>query len=201
VRRIVFLALLVASPALAQRAASPTVELEGKLSAATRDTLDAIVSAARARGLPTAPLVAKAAEGVLKQGDEARILRAVRNLATQLAASRELLRRDAAPGTLIAAASALQAGVTSAQLSRVIAAAPENDAELAVGFVTLADLVASTVSAESAVTSVEQLLQRRAPAAEMAAFRAAVARDIQAGRSPEDALATRTKAVVRSLQP
>ena len=104
-----------------------------------------------------------------------------------------------ATGTLVAAANALQAGVSTRALSRLAAASPRDDAALAIGFVTIADLVASNVPAEAAAASIEQLLERRAPEAEMTAFRSAVGRDIQAGRSPEDALATRTKAAVKTL--
>ena len=185
--------MLLSGAGLAQ---SPTAELEGKLSAATRDTLDRLIDSARVAGLPTLPLASKAAEGALKRVDEARILRAVRNLVRQLHTAREILPRRAGTGTLVAAANALQAGVSTRALSRLAAASPQDDAALAVGFVTIADLVASSVPAEAAAASIEQLLQRRAPEAEMAAFRSAVARDIQSGRSPEDALATRTKAVL-----
>ena len=183
----------------ASAAQSPTAELDGKLSSATRDTIDRLVDSARTAGLPTMPLVAKAAEGVLKRVDEARILRAVRNLVRQLHTARGVLSREAGTGTLVAAANALQAGVSTRALARLAAASPGDDAALAVGFVTIADLVASSVPAEAAAASIEQLLQRRAPEAELTALRSAVARDIQAGRSPEEALATRTKAVVQSL--
>ena len=194
--RVAVMTLLLASVAFGQ---SPTAELQGKLSSAARDTVDRIVDSARVAGLPTMPLVAKAAEGVLKRVDEARILSAVRNLATQLRVARGLLPRNGTAGTLVAAANALQAGVSTRALSRLAAAAPKDDAALAVAFVTLADLVASNVPADAAAVSIEQLLERRAPEADMAAFRSAVARDIQAGRSPEDALATRTKAAVKTL--
>jgi hypothetical protein len=187
--------IVMATAAMAQ---SPTAELEGKLSAATRDTLDRLIDSARVAGLPTLPLASKAAEGTLKRVDEARILRAVRNLVRQLHTAREILPRHAGTGTLVAAANALHAGVSTRALSRLAAASPQDDAALAIGFVTIADLVASSVPAEAAAASIEQLLQRRAPEAEMAAFRSAVARDIQAGRSPEDALATRTKAVLQA---
>lgn len=187
---------LMSAAAVAQ---SPTAELEGRISAATRDTIDRLIDSARAVGLPTGPIAAKAAEGVLKKVDDARIIRAVRNLVRQLATARTVLPRESGTGTLVAAANALQAGVSTRALARLAAASPENDAALAVGFVTLADLVASNVPPEAAASSIEQLLQRRAPETQMAALRSAVARDIQAGRSPEDALATRTKAVVQSL--
>jgi hypothetical protein len=190
------IAVALAGSAAAQ---SPTAELEGKLSVAARDTIDRLIDSARVAGLPTAPLVAKAAEGVLKRVDEPRIVRAVRSLTRQLSVARGILPRDAATGTLVAAANALQAGVSTRALSRLAAASPESDAALAVGFVTIADLVASSVPPDAAAASIEQLLQRQAPESEMAAFRSAVARDIQAGRSAEDALSTRTKAVVQSL--
>ena len=50
--------------------------LPDKLSRATRDSMTQVIEQAAAAGLPTAPLYAKAAEGVLKRAEESRILMA-----------------------------------------------------------------------------------------------------------------------------
>ena len=179
-------------------AQSPTAEFAHRLSAAARDSLDRLIDSARVEGLPVMPLTNKVAEGLLKRVDESRILLAVRGLRRHLATASMLVPRGTT-GTLGAAANALLAGASPRAIARLAAASPGNDAALAVGFVTLTDLVASNVPPEAAASSIEQLLQRGAPEAQMAALRSAVARDIQAGRSPEDALTTRTRAVVQSL--
>jgi hypothetical protein len=180
-------------------AAQVPLDWPARLSGATRDSLERVADSARAARLPVELLVAKSAEGVLKGADDARILRAVRGLARELGDARAALPVGATTATLAAGASALHAGV-SAQTLRRLAAAGADPADLAVGLVTVADLVAVRVPAEAAAASVEELLRRRAPEAELSAFRAGVAQDIAAGRSPESALTVRTQALVRILE-
>ena len=192
--RLAAVAALLATSELAAQA-----ELPPTLSRTTRDTLAHLVDSARTLSLPTEPLVAKASEGVLKRVSEERIILAVRTLLRRQADARALLPAGTPPGTLAAAVSALQAGVTHSTL-RKLAGSGASDADLAIAFVALADLVASRVPPEPAAASVEQLLVRRAPAAELESFRLSVAQDIAAGRTPESALATRTQALVRTLE-
>ena len=56
---------------------------------------------------------------------------------------------------------------------------------------TLADLIASSGPVGAATESVERLLRTGVADTELAAFRAAVARDIQNGSRPEEALRAR----------
>jgi hypothetical protein len=191
--------VLCASAASAQKREQARYEWPARLAGATRDTLTSLADSARAARLPAEALVAKAAEGVLKGADDVRILRAVRVLTRELADARGALPSNAPLGTLTAAASALHAGVSPEMLRRLSAAGGVDAAELGIAFVTLADLVASRVPADAASASIEQLLRHRAPESEMSAFRAAIAQDIQAGRAPEAALASRTQALVRTL--
>jgi hypothetical protein len=172
--------------------------LPARLSAATRDTLVRLIDSARVLRLPTDPLAARAAEGVLKGADDARIVRAVRSLVRELADARDALPPSASPATLAAGASALHAGVSPRALRRLASAGDGVDeADLAVALIALADLVASRVPPEAAASSIELLLKRRAPEAEITAFRAAVTRDILAGRPPEAALSVRARAIAR----
>jgi hypothetical protein len=165
--------------------------LPEKLSRETRDSMMLVINQAAAAGLPTDALYAKAAEGVLKRADDARILLAMRNLSRSLAAARASLPGAAAPGTIVAAASALQAGVEPGIIARYAAVSKGSEADLALAYVTLADLIASTVPAAAASRSVELLLRNGVREAELASFRAAVVRDIQSGAKPEDALKAR----------
>ena len=181
------LSVLVASQMAAQG-------LPEKLSRETRDSMQRVIDEAAVAGLPTMALYAKAAEGVLKRADDARILSAMRNLSRSLAEARAALKPGSDAATLVAAASALQAGVDREIIARYAAVSASN-ADLAVAFVTLADLVASSVPVTVAARSVEALLRSGVQEAELATFRASVVRDIQSGVKPEDAIRTRMPAV------
>jgi len=172
------------------------------LSAPTRDALRRLADSAQAAGLPAQVIVAKAAEGMLKGADEARIIRAARSLLVELMIARDVLPHGASLGMLTAAASAVHAGVSPQTVSRLIRSGESvraGEVDLSISLIALTDLVASKVPAESAANAVEQLLRRRAPEAELTAFRAAVAHDIASGESPQAALDSRTKALVRTL--
>lgn len=197
---LVAVAIGLPGKATAQRQQAGRLALPAELSVQTRDTLQLLSDSARSAGLPAEAIAVKAAEGVLKGADDARIIRAARSLLRELMIARDALPPAAPLGTLTAAASALHAGVSPQTLRRLARSSEgAQQSDLGVALVTLADLVASKVPAESAASSVEQLLRRSAPEAEMAAFRAAIARDIEAGRPPEAALQLRTRALVRSL--
>ena len=177
-----------------------------RLPANVEVVVNRLADSSRARGLPTDPLFAKAAEGVLKGADSTHIVDAVRRLLAELDAARSSLGACAGSGELVAAASALHAGVTPSQLARVAvggcgerrgnAAKPDR---LTMPLVVLADLVARRVSADVAVSSLETLLSRSAPDAEFASLRTAIERDIANGASPDAAMRTRSAAVARSL--
>lgn len=180
-------------PPRSERSAFPE-----QLSLRTRSELARVADSAAVLGLPRDALVAKASEGVLKGADEARIVRAVRLLVQELSLARAVLPTGVATGTLTAAASALHSGVAPDALRRVVAAgASSAESDLALAFVTLADLSASRVSADRAGRAVEQLLARHAPASDMVAFREAVVQDIVAGRTPDEALASQVRIFVR----
>ena len=116
-RRLDVTALLCAFM-LAPAFAGAQQSLPETLSRDTRDSLHAIIRQSAAARVPTEPLYAKAAEGVLKRATDARILAAVRGLAQALAEARAQLPDSAAPGTVVAAASAIQAGVDRGVIAR-----------------------------------------------------------------------------------
>lgn len=173
--------------------------------------VDSVVSrladSARARGLPAEPLLAKAAEGKLKGADSTRIVDAVRGLIRDLNVAKTTLCPNATGPELTAAASALHAGVTPAQLARVgrVTACSESGASrpprLVMPLVVLADLVARRVSTELAVSSLETLVSRGAPDAQFASLRTAIERDISNGDAPDAAMRRRSATVLRSLDP
>jgi len=187
--------------ALASRAAAQAGAQ--RLPPAIEASVNRIADSARARGLPTDPLFAKAAEGVLKDADSTRILDAVRGLARDLGVARQSLGSCASSAVLTAAASALHAGVTTAQLTQLSKAAGDcrTSDRLVMPFVVLADLVARKVSADVAVSSIESLVSHGAPDAQFADLRTAVERDIASGQRPDAAAQVRSAAVLRTLEP
>ena len=177
-------------------------DLPAQLSPATRQSIAKLGDSLRAVRLPDEPLYSKAAEGVLKGADEARILSAVRTLARELGDARASLGEDADDAELVAAASALHVGATPAMLRRLVAARASSDrgSSLATPLVALADLLTRRVPPPAAAAAIDSLVTRRAPSADFAALRAAVERDIEAGRSPEASVATRTQTLLRDIE-
>jgi len=193
------LAVALAAVARAQTgAANPP-----RLPAAVEAAVSRIADSARARGLPTEPLYAKAAEGVLKGADATRIIDAVRGLSHELDVARESLGSCASSAELVAAASALHAGVSASKLAHLMQTANTcgTPGRLVMPFFVLADLVARQVSADVAVSSIETLVARGAPDAQFANLRAAIERDIASGERPDAAARSRSAAVLRTLEP
>ena len=201
---LIVLIALIARPSLSNaqggvggQASATAPQLPANIEVVVSRFLDS----ARARGLPTSAITSKAAEGVLKGADSARIVSAVRKLFDELDSARKTLGPGAPSAELVAAASALHAGVTPAQLAHVaqLGSGPGKPERLVMPLVVLADLVARRVSTDVAVASLETLLARAAPDAEYATLRTAIERDIANGTSPDAAMRARSAAVVRTL--
>lgn len=188
-----------AGAATAQGTAQPT--LPARLGVPARAAIAAIMDSARTAGLPTAPLAAKAAEGVLKGADDARIVEAVRSLAKALGDARAALGPAADASVLDAGASALRAGITPAALHSLgeAGAAPSGAPALATALVTLVDFVAKGVPPALASQSIEQLLRLGAPESRFETLRNEVEADIRGGQSPEAAVTTRVRTNVQQL--
>jgi hypothetical protein len=170
--------------------------LPDRLQAATRASLEALIDSARANGLPVEPLYSKAAEGVIKNAGDSRIVVAVRGLARELGDAREALGRDATQAELVAGASALHAGVHGDALKRMRAA---RTTSLATALVVLADLITRGVPPDAAASSVENVVARGAKEADLLELRRNVERDIDAGQRPDAALQSRTRGLVQAL--
>lgn len=188
-----------ATAAAAQGTAQPS--LPARLGAPAQAAIVAIMDSARAAGLPTTPLAAKAAEGVLKGADDARIVAAVRSLAKALGDARTALGPAADASVLDAGASALRAGVTPAALHSLgeAGAAPSGTPALATALVTLVDFVAKGVPPALASQSIEQLLKLGAPESRFETLRSQVESDIKGGQSPEAAVTARVRTNVQQL--
>jgi hypothetical protein len=193
---------LASSPAAAQQPSTRTT-LPARLGDDARVAIERLVDSVRAVGLPTAPLVDKAGEGVLKGADDRRIVAAVQSLARELGDARAILGSAFNTPLLTAVASALHAGVAPADVRRLVRApsgAPDADAHsLTIAVVTLVDLVAKRVPPAIAVSSLAELVMRRVPESQYVALRSEVEQDILDGRAPDAAIVARTRAHVRLL--
>jgi hypothetical protein len=186
-------ALLLAAPT---RAYAQDATLPARLGGEAREAIGRLADSLRAVGVPAAPLYAKAAEGVLKGADDARIVVAVRTLARELGHARTVLGAAAPSGDVVAAASALHAGVPVASIRRLREAGPGS---IALPLVMLADLAARGVPAATAAGSIAELVSRGASEAELSGFRAGVERDIASGRDARAAADARLQAALLQL--
>ena len=178
-------------------------ELPSRLAPATRQVIVHLGDSLRAVGLPDAPLYAKAAEGVRTGAADARILVVLRALARELGDARSSLGSGADEAELVAGASALHVGASPAmlrQLRETHAGAVGDGTSLATPLVALADLLTRRVPAAAAAAAIDSLVARGAPSDDFAALRAAVERDIDAGRAPEASVVQRTQGLLRNIE-
>lgn len=191
---------LVAAAVHAQVAPVPST---AQWPAALRERVDRLADSARTVGLPTDPLYAKAAEGLLKSADNARIIEAVGRLAHELGDARAGLGSTATTAELVAAATVIHAGVDVATLRELALMRDTRPpgASLVMPLVVLSDLLARRVTTQVAVTSLSTLLSHGARDAEFSALRRDVERDISGGQVPDVAARARTAAVLGSLAP
>jgi hypothetical protein len=188
-------AMILSSGPLAAQGSAP------QLSASLKTSVDRLADSVRGLGLPTDPLFAKAAEGMLKGADEPRVMVAVRRLARELSDAKAALGEGATAAELEAGASALHAGVGLDLVARVGRATKERTTpgRLVMPLVTLADMVARNVSPVTAVASIEALIGRGAVDLQFAALRSDVERDIAAGERPDVAMQRRSASIVKGL--
>ena len=153
------------------------------------DTVDvavtAVIEQARQRGIPTAPLLAKVREGRLKRASAPRIRSAVAALAARLDSARAALGPSASTEELVAGADALAAGADVATLRAVHAASFGRPVSAPLG--ALAQLVASGVPSDRALTLIVDLMRRNATPAQVIAFGNSVETDAAGGLPAEEA--------------
>lgn len=163
--------------------------------------LERTVSAARARGLPTEPLVSKALEGAAKGVPAERILAVVRLRAEQLGRAQALLQgRAASPADVTAVADALQRGVPESTVKALVSGA-RPDEPVALAAHTLADLLEAGVPVQAALEVLTAWRSRGANPAELHELPAAVARLVRQGTLPAQAAAAVAAAVRAGRSP
>lgn len=156
------------------------------------------VQRAAARGLPTAPLVAKALEGQLKGAPPERIRAALTTVSTRLDTARSRLGA-ATEADLIAAADALAAGVPPDALLALRTAMPTGPIALPLGVLT--ELVSRGVDPKVATRQLIALISRKATPQQLLALGAAFSNDVRRGQAATAALDERVKGLMLMLGP
>jgi hypothetical protein len=168
---------------------------------ALRERVDRLADSARMLDLPTDPLYAKAAEGILKNADNARIIEAVGRLKSELGDARAALGSTASSAELVAAASVVHAGVDVPALHGLwlIRDTRAQSTSFVMPLVVLSDLLARRVTPDVAIASLSTLLSHGARDVEFTMLRRDVERDISGGQAPDLAARARTDAVLGTL--
>ncbi|MEP6763499.1 MAG: hypothetical protein ABJB66_04260 [Gemmatimonadaceae bacterium] len=193
-------ALCFVLPFVARAQQSGIPQLPVRIGASARATIEHLADSLRSAGIPSDPIYDKAAEGVLKGADDARIVAATRSLAKELGAASLLLGPGASTSDVVSAASALRAGVPAPDIQRLGTRrikSQATDGRLALSFIILADFASRGVPVDAAFIAVDGLLARGAGGAELTAFRSGVERDLLAGRDARATLTTRAEGVLK----
>lgn len=194
-------ALVGVGPAThAQQLASDTStlgRLEQTLDADTYKAVVQVISGARARALPTGPLVDRALEGAMKRAPGARIRAAVTTLAQRLEVAKKELAPSPTESDIAAGAGALGVGVPRATLRAIREIQPDRPVAVPLGVLT--ELVSRSVPVDRATRLVVELLRRGATSPQLVALGENVQRDIAAGIEPSAALDIRTRGVASAL--
>jgi hypothetical protein len=188
-----FVASLLACPALGAQQADLDL-LRERMDPSAFRAIALLVDSARSGGLPTAPLISKTQEGLLKKAAPNAIIAAARGLLVRLRQSREALGTDASAAELEAGASALRAGAASQQLTELRLARPRQG--VTVPLVVLADLLARGVPRDTAARAVQAMASANATDAAFSALRLSIERDISSGMSPAVAAGVRYRAIL-----
>ncbi|HEY0672193.1 MAG TPA: hypothetical protein VGD27_08010 [Longimicrobiales bacterium] len=180
-----FLLILAAVPAQAQTG------LERAKAALPKDAaqkLEQTIASARARGLPTEPLVDKALEGVAKRVPPNAIIGAVRHRLDLLARADAALRplNARTPANVTTTADALQRGVSESVLQRVLAGRRAGE-PVGVALHTVADLTDRGVPVDVAIEVLRSWRERGGRTEDLREYPAAVERLIRQGVSPSAA--------------
>ena len=173
--------------------------LRPRLDPASYAAVAAAVDSAESVGLPSAALVSKAQEGVLKRASGPQVVQATRALLGRLRTASAALGSGANPAEIEAAASALRVGATPAQLAQLRGV--RSGRNVAVPLVVLTDLLARGVPADAATRALSLLGEANATDAAFGTLRAEIERDIQGGVAPAAAALARSRAAVQQGRP
>jgi hypothetical protein len=183
--KVTALVLLGAFPAAAQDS-DPLARLDQN----SRFAIDLMVDSARVAGLPTAPLVSRALEGISRRVDSRKIVEAVRKQFSYLKIARSVLG-GVGEEELVAAASVVEAGAKPGQLAAFRTRQKgRSDVQ---AFVYWADLITKGVPSEDASSAISKLWQEGADDATFYSLWKSVNADILQGLNPGAALQNRIR--------
>ena len=182
-------ALALVAHAGALGAQAPATRASATATLAPDERLQLVLRDHAARGLPVAPLVAKAAEGRAKGASEERVVQAVVTLAARIDSAARALAPAVSDAELREGAEALAASAPPATLTRLRAAAGRQSLEPAL--VVLTRLLRRGVPVSSAERAVTGMLRKRLAPAVMFATADAIVQDLAAGAALDDVLDVR----------
>ncbi|HWG32780.1 MAG TPA: hypothetical protein VN650_01335 [Gemmatimonadaceae bacterium] len=169
-------------------------QLDGRASASLKAQVTSVADSVAHTGLPVAPLVDKALEGISKGADDNRIMIAVRGVANDLGIARGALG-PSSDNELAAAVAALRAGSTPAELTRLRKELPGR--QLVVPLSVLASLIVDGAPAQSAIVAVVANARQRDDSG-LLAYGRSVSHDIAGGVAPLTAI-TGTQATPNAM--
>ena len=189
-------ALLVAPVAAGAQEAprAPDPRIAARFTGEHRARLEAILDSARAADIPAEPLVQRALEGASRRLPPARIVTAVAGLAERLRLARRALGAPASEADLLAAASALHAGIEPATLERL--ARSRGSAGVALPLIVLVDIVERGVPQDTAERVILSLSDPRVADADFQALRQSILGDIGSGAPAGVAAAARARGLL-----
>ncbi|MGH7680200.1 MAG: hypothetical protein ACRENU_17145 [Gemmatimonadaceae bacterium] len=194
--RLLIIALatgMLSASAAAQDGRDPLMRLERT----ARYSVEVLLDSARLMGLPTRPIESKVLEGLSKNKPPRLILNVARNVFRALREARAVLGPTASVDELEAAAVALNAGVTQADLAQLARSRQEKaqERQLTVPLVVLVDLISRGVPRDTASQTILQLRQQGAADDDFLGLWRGVERDIVSGADPGAALLNRAREV------
>lgn len=193
------LAFVAAAPLDAQlMPASAHTRLQQSLDAQSFTAVTAALSEARAKGLPTTPLVNRALQASLVKASGPRVRDAVVTLAQHLAVAREALGARSSDAELSAGAQALAAKVPRETLQQIRLLSGDRPVTVPLGVVT--ELVARRVAPSRASQMVVALLRNGATPAQLVSLSDAVQHDVDAGIDANAAFDIRTRGALGTLE-
>ena len=185
----------VAAPVTASSAQSQPSAPLAAIAADARADLTLLLDSAQREGLPLAPLHSKIAEGVAKGADAHRITIVVGELMRALRTARTAIGPAMPESEWVAAAGALQAGVTPAHLRQLRTGLPPASSFTS-ALVVLTDLVRRGVPPTDGVTAIARLAHAGADDATVAQLRSQIVQDMAAGMTPAAAVQHRVTTFV-----
>ncbi|GAB6112819.1 hypothetical protein [Desulfomicrobium salsuginis] len=172
---------------------------DGRLSAGDAQAIEAAIDQARADGLPPAPFIAKAEEGLAKRVAGRAIIQALETMRSDYAFARDALAREGrepSPDDVVMAGDSLRVGLTRQELDEMAALAPPaSPAELATAARTRAALNAVAFPARLS----DAILRRGLAAGSLSAQWTQLFRVVQRTREAGMADAAVADAAMRTL--